>query len=184
MSLNPWKILSEKPIYDNPWINVTEYNVLNPKGNHGIYGKVSFKNRAVGVVAMDEEWNVYLVGQFRFTLNQYSWELPEGGSPFSESLLDTAKRELAEETGIKANKWEHLLDMHLSNSVTDEFGTLYLATNLEYGEAEPEDTEELMVKKLHLDKAIEMIYSGEITDSLTIAGLLRTKLLSLERKIF
>lgn len=183
MSVNPWKILSEKPIYDNPWISVTEYNVLNPKGNQGIYGKVSFKNRAVGVVAIDQEWNVYLVGQFRFTLNQYSWELPEGGSPLSESLLDTAKRELAEETGIKANRWEHLLDMHLSNSVTDEFGILYLATDLEFGDAEPEDTEELKVKKLHLDKAIEMIYSGEITDSLTIAGLLRTKLLSLERKI-
>lgn len=183
MQSNPWKIIAEKQVYDNPWINVTEFDVLNPKGKEGIYGKVSFKNRAVGVVAIDKDLHVYLVGQFRFTLNQYSWELPEGGSPQNEDLLDTAKRELAEETGIKANKWEHLLDMHLSNSVTDEFGCLYLATDLEFGEAEPEDTEELQVKKLHLNTAIEMIYSGEITDSLTIAGLLRTKLLYIERKI-
>lgn len=184
MPTNPWKILSEKKIYDNPWIKVTEYSVLNPMGKQGIYGKVSFKNRAVGVVALDKDLNVFLVGQYRFTLNQYSWELPEGGSPFEETLLDTAKRELTEETGIKANQWEHILDLHLSNSVTDEFGCIYLATDLEFGEAEPEETEELMVKKLHLDAAIELVYSGEITDSLTIAGLLRTKLLSLERKSF
>ena len=183
MHKNPWTILNQKKVYENPWISLTEYDVLNPSGNKGIYGKVSFKNRAVGVVALDQELNVYLVGQYRFTLDQYSWELPEGGSPFEETLLDTAKRELLEETGITAQHWEHILDIHLSNSVTDEVGALYLATELSFGEAEPEDTEELALKKLHLDSAIDMIYSGEITDALTIAGLLRTKLLSLERKI-
>lgn len=183
MHSNPWKILAAKNVYENPWIHVTEFEVLNPKGKEGIYGKVSFKNRAVGVVAIDSESQVFLVGQYRFTLEQYSWELPEGGSPIDESLLATAKRELLEEAGIKAKKWEHLLDIHLSNSVTDEFGCIYLATDLEYGESNPEDTEVLMVKKLHLDSAIDMIYKGEITDSLTIAGLLRTKLLFIERKI-
>lgn len=183
MHKNPWIILNQKKVYENPWISLTEYDVLNPSGNKGIYGKVSFKNRAVGIVALDQELNVYIVGQYRFTLDQYSWELPEGGSPFEETLLDTAKRELLEETGITAKKWEHILDIHLSNSVTDEVGAIYLATDLSFGEAAPEDTEELALKKLHLDSAIEMIYSGEITDSLTIAGLLRTKLLSLERKI-
>lgn len=183
MQQNPWTILDEKQVYDNPWIKVTAYNVLNPKGNKGIYGKVSFKNNAIGIVALDESLNVYLVGQFRFTIDQYTWELPEGGSPIEESMLDTAKRELLEETGLIADHWEHLMDIHLSNSITDEFGALYLATGLTQGEAEPEDTEDLMVKKLPLDQAIQMIYSGEITDSLTIAGLLRTKLLLIERKI-
>ncbi len=183
MHQNPWTIHAEKKIYDNPWIEVTEFQVLNPKGNKGIYGKVSFKNRAVGIVAIDADLNVYLVGQYRFTLNQYSWELPEGGSPLGESLLVSAKRELREETGLMAKNWEHLLDIHLSNSVTDEFGCLFLATDLSFGESNPEDTEDLIVKKLHLDSAIEMIYKGEITDSLTIAGLLRTKLLCIERQI-
>lgn len=183
MEKNPWIILAEQKVYDNPWISVTEFDVLNPSGNKGIYGKVSFKNRAVGVVALDQDYHVYLVGQYRFTIDQYTWELPEGGSPIDETLLETAKRELAEETGIIAQHWEHILDMHLSNSITDEVGAIYLATQLTFGQATPEDTEELSVKKLHLDSAIELIYAGKITDSLTIAGLLRTKLLSLERKI-
>src|SRR6476661_7194004 len=102
---NPWKILGEKNIYDNKWINVTEYDVINPSGGKGIYGKVHFKNLAIGIVPLDEEFNTYLVGQYRFPLNQYSWEVPEGGGLLGDDPLSAAERELLEETGLKAAYW-------------------------------------------------------------------------------
>src|SRR6201990_1547637 len=102
---NPWKITAEKVVYDNPWINVTEYQVINPSGNPGIYGKVHFKNRAIGVIPLDSAMNTYLVGQYRFVLNEYHWEIPEGGGHMAHDPLDAAKRELLEETGLKARKW-------------------------------------------------------------------------------
>jgi 8-oxo-dGTP pyrophosphatase MutT (NUDIX family) len=181
MYKNPWKILSSKAVYENNWINLIEYKVINPSGGHGIYGKVHFKNRAVGIVPIDDEGNIYLVGQYRFPLDAFSWEIPEGGSPYDEDPLSSAKRELKEETGIEARNWQKLLDIHLSNSVSDEIGHIYLATGLSYTDAEPEETEEIYVKKLPFDEAYQMLLNGEITDSLTIAGMLRTKLLLLEK---
>lgn len=177
---NPWQITSEKSIYDNKWINVTEYQVINPAGNPGIYGKVHFKNRAIGVVPLDADMNTYLVGQYRFVLNQYSWELPEGGGPQEEEPLDAAKRELLEETGLRAGKWVELQRMHLSNSVGDEFCLIYLATGLEQFDAEPEDTEQLEIRKLPFDEVYQMVCDGRITDSITVAAILRVKLLLLE----
>lgn len=182
MKNGSWTILSQSEIYDNPWISVSEFDVINPNGGKGIYGKVHFKNRAIGIVALDQDENVYLVGQHRFTLDAYSWEIPEGGGPSSEEPLDTAKRELLEETGIIAGTWEKILDMHLSNSVSDEFGHVFLARELSFSAASPEETEDLKVKKLPLDEAVELICKGEITDSLSVAGLLRTKILLTERR--
>lgn len=173
---SPWVILEQQVKYDNPWITVVEYDVLNPKGGKGIYGKVHFKNLAIGIVALDGENNIYLVGQFRFPLDQYSWEIPEGGGPLGIDPLESARRELLEETGLKAEKWEKLLEMHLSNSVSDEFGIIYLATQLSQHQSMPEDTEDLTIRKLSFDTAYEMLCSGEITDSLTVAALLRMKL--------
>lgn len=172
---NPWTILREDIKYNNPWIQVTEYDVLNPKGGKGIYGKVHFKNLAIGIVALDDEKNICLVGQYRFPLNQYSWEIPEGGGPLGIDPLESAKRELLEETGLKASSWEKLLEMHLSNSVSDELGILYLATELTQHQAMPEETEELVVKKLPFQQAFEMLERGEITDSLTVVALLKMK---------
>jgi 8-oxo-dGTP pyrophosphatase MutT (NUDIX family) len=183
MHKNPWKILSSTPVYENNWIKLTEFKVINPGGGHGIYGKVHFKNRAVGIVPIDEEGNIYLVGQYRFPLDAFSWEIPEGGAPYNEDLLKSAKRELKEETGIEARNWQKLLDIHLSNSVSDEIGHIFLATGLSYADAEPEETEEIQVKKLPFEQACQMLLNGEITDSLTIAGLLRTKLLLLENNL-
>jgi len=177
MENNPWKILSSTQVYENSWISLTEYQVINPGGGKGIYGKVHFKNRAVGIIPIDDEGNIYLVGQFRFVLDAYSWEIPEGGAPFSEDLLTSAKRELKEETGIEAGQWRKLLDIHLSNSVSDEVSTVYLATGLTFTDAAPEETEEIQVKKLPFEQAYQMVLNGEITDSLSIAGILRTKLL-------
>jgi 8-oxo-dGTP pyrophosphatase MutT (NUDIX family) len=178
---DPWTILSQKPVYDNQWISVTEFQVLNPKGGNGIYGKVHFKNRAVGILAMDEERNIYLVGQYRFVLGQYSWEIPEGGAAEGEGLLDAARRELKEETGLHAEHWEKLFDMHLSNSVTDETAQVFLATGLVQAGSQPEDTEDISVRKLALDKAYEMVLGGEITDSMSVAAIFRLKLLLQER---
>ncbi len=177
---NPWQILSEQSIYDNKWINVTEYQVINPSGNPGIYGTVHFKNRAIGVLALDADMNTYLVGQYRFPLKQYSWEMPEGGGPLNEEPLEAAKRELLEETGLKAKNWTELQRMHLSNSVSDELAIIYLATGLELFDAEPEDTEQLITRMLPFNEVYNMVCDGRITDSMTVAAVLRAKLMLLE----
>jgi 8-oxo-dGTP pyrophosphatase MutT (NUDIX family) len=174
---NPWQITAEKEIYSNPWIGLTEYQVINPAGNPGIYGKVHFKNYAIGIVALDDELNTYLVGQYRFALGEYSWEIPEGGGPLGTDPLESAKRELLEETGLKAAHWREIQRMHLSNSVSDELCIIYLAKGLEQHEAEPEDTEQLIVKKLPFKQVYEMVCHGEILDSVTVGAVLRVQLM-------
>lgn len=180
---NPWKINSEENIYDNSWINVTEFKVLNPAGNPGIYGKVHFKNKAIGIVALDENQNIYMVGQYRFPINKYSWELPEGGGPLDGLPLDSAKRELLEETGLKAKKWTEILRMHLSNSVCDEEAIIYLAQNLQQFEPEPEETEQLIIKKLPFEEVYQMVCRGEITDAITVAAVLKVYILIAENQL-
>jgi 8-oxo-dGTP pyrophosphatase MutT (NUDIX family) len=180
---NPWKITSQKNIYDNPWINLTEYQVINPSGNPGIYGKIHFKNVAIGVLPLDAELNTYLVGQFRFALNQYSWEMPEGGGPEGTDPLESAKRELLEETGLKASQWTEIQRLHLSNSVSDELSILYLARGLEQFEAEPEETEQLIIKKVPFAEIYRMVCDGEITDSMTVAAVLKVQLLLTENRL-
>lgn len=166
---NPWTTLSTALIYENPWIRLEEHQVLNPNGNPGIYGKVHFRNAAVGVVPY-EQGHIWLVGQYRYPLDQYSWEIPEGGAPEGESTLEAAQRELLEETGITAARYEPLLEMHLSNSVSDEWGIVYLATKLTQGQAQPEDTEDLQLRRVPLQTVAEEVEAGTITDSLTVAA--------------
>jgi len=180
---NPWQITSEKIIYDNPWINLTEYQVINPSGNPGIYGKVHYKNIAIGILPLDNELNTYLVGQFRFALGQYSWEMPEGGGALDTDPLDSAKRELLEETGLKAKNWEEIQRLHLSNSVSDELSIIYLARGLQQFEAEPEDTEQLIVHKMPFEEVYQMVCNGEITDAMTVAAVLKVRLLIAENKL-
>jgi len=180
---NPWQILDQKEIYDNPWIHLTEYDVINPNGGKGIYGKVHFKNTAIGVVPLDDELNTYLVGQYRFTINEYSWEIPEGGC-LNENYLDAAKRELLEETGLKAERWQKIREMYLSNSVTDELCILFIATGLSQHNAIPEETEQLVVKKIPFEKVYEMVMNGTIKDTLTITAILHTKILMLQNELF
>ncbi|MFL5728276.1 MAG: NUDIX domain-containing protein, partial [Cytophagaceae bacterium] len=148
--------------------------VINPAGGNGIYGVVSFKNIAIGIVPVDEEGFTYLVGQFRYTLDEYSWEIPEGGGPKGIDILESAKRELREETGFSAKKWTSICRIHTSNSVTDEEGFIFLAQDLTAGETELEATEsDLVTRRVHLKDAVQMVMKNEITDSLSIAGILK-----------
>lgn len=180
---NPWTVLLTRPIYDNPWINVVEHEVLNPKGHKGIYGVVHMKNLATGVVAIDEEGRIVLVGQYRFPLKAYSWEIPEGGGNPDETPMEAIQRELVEETGLIARDWQHLLTLHLSNSITDEVAEAFIAWNLEEGIAEPDDTEELKVRRIPFGEAYDMVLAGEITDSMSVAAILKVRALAHDNQL-
>jgi 8-oxo-dGTP pyrophosphatase MutT (NUDIX family) len=170
---NPWKKISEKEIYENPWIHVAEHQVINPSGRNGIYGKVSFKNMAIGIVPLDRDGFTWLVGQYRYTLDEYTWEIPTGGGPMNQDILESAKRELKEETGLKAEKWTNILRIHTSNSVTDEEGFVFLAEELTKGEPQFDETEELEIRRIPFREALDMVMRNEITDSLSLAGILK-----------
>jgi len=173
----PWRTHSIEERYDNPWITVSHREVTAPTGNPAIYGLVHFKNTAVGVVPIDSDGNTWLVGQHRYTVDQYMWEIPEGGGLPDEDSLAVAKRELREETGIIASRWTQLLELHTSNSVTDEYALGFVAQDLSFGESEPDDTEALQIRKVPLKTAIEMAMDGRITDGLAMACLFKVQLL-------
>jgi len=183
MDQNPWKILSSRDTYDNSWIKVTEFGVINPAGGRGIYGKVHFKNLAIGVIVLDMHLNTYLVGQYRFPIEKYSWEIPEGGCPLDVNPLDGAKKELLEETGLIANSSEKILEMDLSNSVSDEHAIVYLAYDLEQHKPSPEDTEQIEVRKIAFDDAYQMVEDGTITDSISVAAIQKVKLMLADGRI-
>jgi 8-oxo-dGTP pyrophosphatase MutT (NUDIX family) len=177
---NPWNTLSSRVMYENPWIRVREDQVLRPDGLPGIYGVVEFKNRAVGVLPVEDDGSVWLVGQYRYPVQTYSWEIPEGGGTLAESPEATARRELREETGMTAGRLELLVKSHLSNSVSDELGYLFRATQLTHGASDPEGTERLAVRRFEWREAWQMLERGEITDSLTVMALLHEAIRRLE----
>ncbi len=168
---NPWRVLGSRPVYENPWISVREDEVVRPDGNPGIYGVIHYKNTAVGVLPV-EDGHVYLVGQYRYPLERYSWEIPEGGCPENEDPLQAARRELAEETGLRAEYWEKLGEADLSNSVADERAVWFLATGLSAGEQQPEGTEVLGVRRVPLGEAVAMALDGRMRDALSQLALL------------
>ncbi len=170
---NPWKQLSRKKIYDNPWIEVFEDQVINPRGGQNLYGKVSFKNKAIGIIPIDEAQHTWLVGQYRYTLDEYSWEIPMGGGDRRLDILTAARRELKEETGLSAGQWTNIMRLHTSNSVTDEEGFVFLAQDLTQGATEFDETEDLAIRRLPLQEAVAMVMAGEITDAISVAGLLK-----------
>jgi 8-oxo-dGTP pyrophosphatase MutT (NUDIX family) len=170
---NPWQKISSQEVYDNPWINVQHHNVIKPNQESGVYGVVHFKFLAAAVVPLDHKGNIWLVGQYRYTLNEYSWEIPMGGGDLNDDILSSAKRELKEETGLIASKWTNLGKLHTSNSVTDEVGYMFLAENLVLGEAEPDDTEILHIKMVTLQEAVRMVMDSEITDALSMVAILK-----------
>jgi 8-oxo-dGTP pyrophosphatase MutT (NUDIX family) len=174
-SRNPWTRLGSRQVYANDWIRLREDRVIRPDGQAGIYGVVEMRSWAIGAIPLTPEGDTFLVGQYRYTLDQYSWEIPEGGGSPSDSPLESARRELLEETGIAAARWTFLGEAHLSNSVTTELGCAFLAEDLTFGPAAPDGTEELRVRRLPFAEAVAMALRGEITDSLSIIGLLRAK---------
>ncbi len=180
---NPWTTLKSEKVYDSPWIGLTKHDVLNPNGNPGTYSVVHFKNLAIGILPLDKDYNTWIVGQYRYPINQYSWEIPEGGGKRDVEPIESAKRELLEETGITAGKWTKVQEMYLSNSASDEYCILYIAQDLTFGKAQPEDEEELVCKKIHFDELYRLVETGEITDSLTVAIVLKVKIMMMERKI-
>lgn len=172
-----WQTLTKKTVYENKWIHVEEHDVLNPSGKEGIYGVVHFKNYAIGILPIDDEGNIYLVGQYRYPFQDYSWEIPEGGGDKNISPLETAQRELKEETGISAANWTLISEIHTSNSVTDESGYIYLATNLSFHQPSPDEDEDITIRKISFQDAYQMVLNHEIKDSLTLIAILKTKIL-------
>lgn len=170
---NPWKLQSSKKIYDNPWLSLDEDEVINPGGGISHYGKIHFKNLAIGIIPLDENNNTWLVGQYRYVPDCYSWEIPMGGGPLDIDPLESAKRELKEETGLTASRWRELMPLHTSNSVTDERGIVYVARGLTEGKTEFGETEDLQIIKLSLKEAVQHVMDGEITDAISVAGLLK-----------
>lgn len=168
---NPWLTVASERVYDNPWISVREDRVVRPDGEPGIYGVVHYKNVAVGVLPV-EDGHTYLVGQYRYPLDRYSWEIPEGGCPEGEEPLRAARRELREETGLEARDWRRLGEAHLSNSVADEYAVWYLATDLVPGERRPGGDEVLEVRRVPLDEALQMALDGRITDALSLVAIM------------
>ncbi len=174
---NPWQTLASEQRYANAWIEVTHHDVVTPGGTPGIYGTVHFKHLAIGILPIDAEGFTWLVGQYRYPLQRYSWEIPEGGGEPGATPLESAKRELKEETGLAAAGWDLLLELDLSNSVTDEHAFIYLARDLTPGASSPEDTEQLSLRRLPFEEAYAMALDGRITDVMSVAALLRYKLM-------
>ena len=173
---NPWRTLSSRGVYDNDWVSVREDAVVRPDGQQGIYGVVHFKNIAIGILAVEDDF-IYLVGQYRYPLETYSWEIPEGGCPEWEDTLRAAERELEEETGLRAAKWEKLGHAHLSNSVTDEFAIWCVATGLTQGQHHPDGTEQLKVRRIPFQEGLRMALAGEITDSLSLMAIFQYQIM-------
>ncbi|MBX2845514.1 MAG: NUDIX hydrolase [Saprospiraceae bacterium] len=174
--INPWKTKTSRVAFENPWIRVQDELAMGPGNHEFTYGVVQFKNLAIGILPVNEAGYTWLVGQWRYPLNRFSWEIPEGGCLMDkESPLEAAKRELKEETGIIAEQYTTLLELDLSNSVTDERALVYVATSLTFEESEPDPSEEIVVKKIHIDQALQMVLDGTITDAISVAAILKYK---------
>lgn len=180
---NPWTKKSEKIVYDNPWMTVREHQVIDPSGNDTIYGVVSAKHLAVGIIPLDEHDNTWLVGQFRYPLGLYSWEIVEGGGKFHIDPVESAKRELKEETGLEAREYTKILEMQTSNCISDEIAIIYVAKGITEGIASPDDDERLKVVKIPFAEAYRLVMEGKIKDGMSVGGILKTHLLMQQGKI-
>ncbi|HMN04224.1 MAG TPA: NUDIX hydrolase [Flavobacteriales bacterium] len=179
----PWTTLSERTAYETPWISVSHHDVLDPSGRQSIYGVVHFKGLAVGIIPLDDELNTWIVGQYRYPLEAYSWEMPEGGGDRSIPPVESAKRELREEVGIEAERWTEILQMDLSNSASDERAVIFVARGLTFHEPEPDQDEQLEQRKLPFEELFQMVQRGEVRDAMTVAAVLKVKLMILEGKL-
>ena len=182
-TINPWTVRERATVYENDWIRVEHHEVLGPTGGPGVYGTVHFKNQATGVVPIDENGRVILVGQYRFPLRAYSWEIPEGGGAHAATAQESAQRELREECGLEARHWLQLVGMDLSNSVSDERSTIFLAWELSETASQPDETEVLQIARAPFWEAVERVKRGEIRDAMSVAALLRVALMALQNEL-
>ena len=172
---NPWKTLDSRVVYETPWMTVHEDRVIQPDGDEGRYAYIGTR-LAAGIVALTPDRRIHLVGQYRYPIDTYSWEIVEGGADPGETPLETAQRELREEAGLIARDWRPLGDViHLNNLITRECGFLFLAQDLVRTQTEPDANEVLQQHTLPLEDALEMVDNGAITDALSIIALLRTE---------
>lgn len=176
-AIGPWRRLTSDVVYENPWIRVHHEKVLTPAGTPGIYGRVHFRNQAIAIVAIDADEHVFLVKQFRYARGHYSLEIPKGGGARDVEPLEIAKRELKEETGYSAAHWNHLLELQISNSVTDQIGHVFVAEQLTAGQQSLDDSEDIEVIRVPLKDAIAMACDGRITDDFSVVSLLRVAVL-------
>lgn len=172
---NPWHKKSEEIRYETPWIKVSHHEVITPGGSDGIYGCIHFKNLAVGIIPLDSDYNTWIVGQYRYPIKRYTWEIPEGGCPVGTAPLETAKRELKEEVGIFAKTWKLIQELDLSNSASDEVSFCYLAQELTFGEPEQEDNEDITIRKLPFTELFSMAENGEIRDAISVAAIFKVQ---------
>ncbi len=176
----PWTTLKEEVRYETQWIAVSHHDILDPSARQGIYGVVHFKNLAIGIIPLDDELNTWIVGQYRYPIQAYSWEIPEGGGKRDIPPLESAKRELREEAGIEALRWNEILRMDLSNSASDEHAIIFVAQGLTFHPPQPDHDEELELKKIPFEELYRMVMRGEVLDSLTVAAVMKVKLMLLE----
>ncbi len=172
---NPWQTKNTATVYESEWIKVRKSEVINPAGNDAIYSVVHFKNLAIGVVPLDEDNNTWLVGQYRYPTNNYSWEICEGGGKHDVEPITSAQKELKEETGIIAQNYTEIMRLHLSNSATDELAIIFVGRDLRFEDAEPEESEQLQVKKMHISEVFEWCMQGKITDAISVAAIFKVK---------
>ncbi|HYD88550.1 MAG TPA: NUDIX hydrolase [Vitreimonas sp.] len=170
---DPWTVKSVARAFENDWLLLETYAVIHPGGAPGAYTVVRPRRVAVGVLPIEANGDVHLVGQWRFPLARYSWEMPEGGADPGEAPLECARRELEEETGLTAGSFALVLEMDMSNSLTDERAVIYLATDLKTGKAQPEATEVLRHRRAHFMDVLARVADGRIRDSMTVAAVLR-----------
>ena len=172
-TIGPWQVQSRRVAFENPWIQIVDHAVQHPDGSDGQYGVVRFKNRAIGILPVHEDGTIPLVGQHRFAHDSYSWELPEGGGPLDQDPLDAAKRELAEETGLRAAHWMEIAQFDVSNSVTDEQAVCFLAWDLTKGAPSPDPSEKFTYDRVSFSALRKRVFNGQIRDSLTIIMVLK-----------
>lgn len=173
---NPWKTKQSSLVYETAWVKVMKNDVISPRGKDCVYSYVD-KADSVGAVVVNANNEIYLVGQYRYPMDEFTWEIIEGGIEEGESPLEAVKREIKEEAGLKASNHNLILeDFHIANGLTNERGNIFLVTDIiEEGAQSLDPTEKIVIKKVPFDEAVQMVYKGEIKDSYSIVGILLAK---------
>lgn len=170
-----WRTLHSRTVHTSPWLDMLENAVITPGGNESRYSHVHFKNFGIAILPIAENGDTWIVGQYRYPIGQYTWEIPEGGGPVEKDPLASAKRELKEEAGIKAERWDLIQKAFMSDSATNEYAYSYMARDLDIGEPEPEEDEELELRRIPFEELFQMVLDGRVQDSLTIMTVLRAR---------